>query len=205
MLNPATYTAAVLDRIFALLAPLFLSATGGDAEAARNAASALLASYEPRTNRELRFAALAIAFSFGALDALSRSADPELTLNQVLRLRGNANALNRAAQQNETRLEKRSQQPETAAAEEPADLPAGSEIEDLVNFIRPPAAAPVLSRQQRRFLERKEEKQRQREQESARLEARVARRLAEKAEAAARQSAVPVMPGQPEAAIAAAL
>lgn len=72
MLNPAAFTAAVLDRILALLAPLFLSAVGGDAAAARDAANALLASYEPRTNRELRFAALAIAFSFGALDALSR-------------------------------------------------------------------------------------------------------------------------------------
>nr|WP_294524029.1 hypothetical protein [uncultured Rhodopila sp.] len=187
MLNPTAFTAAVLDRILALLAPLFLAATGGDAEAARSAAGALLASYEPRTNRELRFAALAIAFSFGALDALSRSADSALTLNQVLRLRGNANALNRAAQQNESRLEKRSPQPEADAAE--AELPASSDIEDLVNFVRPPAASPALSRQQRRFLERKEEKQRQREQETARLEERVARRMAEKAEAAARVAA----------------
>jgi hypothetical protein len=198
MLNPATFTAAVLERILALLAPLFLSAAGGNAEAARNAASALLASYEPRTNRELRFAALAIAFSLGALDALSRSADPELTLNQVLRLRGNANALNRAAQQNETLLEKRSALPEAAAAEGQSALPVSGEIEDLVNFVRPAAAAPVLSRQQRRFLERKEEKQRQREQEAARLDERVAKRLAEKAEAAARQSASPVMPRHAE-------
>lgn len=196
MLNPAAFTAAVLDRILALLAPLFLSAVGGDAAAARDAANALLASYEPRTNRELRFAALAIAFSFGALDALSRSADPALTLNQVLRLRGNANALNRAAQQNETRLDKRSPQPETAAPEETPDLPASSEIEDLVAFVRPAAAAPMLSRQQRRFLERQEEKQHQREQEKARLEERVARRLAEKAEAAARLSASMIAPAE---------
>ena len=196
MLNPAAFTAAVLDRILALLAPLFLSAVGGDAAAARDAANALLASYEPRTNRELRFAALAIAFSFGALDALSRSADPALTLNQVLRLRGNANALNRAAQQNETRLDKRSQQPEAAAPEESPDLPASSEIEDLVAFVRPAAAAPMLSRQQRRFLERQAEKQHQREQEKARLEERVARRLAEKAEAAARLSAAAIAPAE---------
>jgi hypothetical protein len=189
MLNPVT--APVLERILTLLAPLFLSAAGGSVEAARNAASALLASYEPRTNRELRFAALAIAFSFGALDALSRSADPELTLNQVLRLRGNANALNRAAQQNETRLEKRSPQPEEAAVEAFSALPASSEIEDLVALVRPTAAAPAVSRQQRRFLERREEKQRQREQEAARLDERVAKRLAEKAEAAARLSASP--------------
>lgn len=205
MLNPATFTAAVLDRILALLAPLFLAAVGGNAAAARDAANALLASYEPRTNRDLRFAALAIAFSFGALDALSRSADPDLTLNQVLRLRGNANALNRAAQQHETRLDKRAQQPEVAVPEEIPDLPASGEIGDLVAFVRPAAAAPGLSRQQRRFLERQEEKQHQREQEKARLEERVARRLAEKAEAAAKVSAAAMAPSQVEAASAGAV
>ncbi len=187
MLNTAPFTAAVLDRILDLLAPIFLSVVGGDTRAACDAASALLASYEPRTDRELRFAALAIAFSFGALDALSRSLDAELTDNQVLRLRGNANALNRAAHQNETRLDKRTPQPEADAPEEPAALPASSGIEDLTAFLRPTAAAapaPALSRQQRRFADRQEEKRRQREQEAARLEQRAAKRLAGRAEAA---------------------
>jgi hypothetical protein len=184
MLNPAPFTAAVLNRILDLLAPIFLSVVAGNAEAARSAASALLASYEPRTNRELRFAALAIAFSFGALDALSRSIDAELTVNQVLRLRGNANALNRAAHQNEIRLDKRTAQPEAVAPDEAAALPASSGIEDLMEFVRPAAPAPAMSRQQRRFAERQEEKRQQREQEAARLEQRAAKRLAEKAEAA---------------------
>jgi hypothetical protein len=192
MLNAAPFTAAVLDRILDLLAPIFLSAVAGDTQAARNAASALLASYEPRTNRELRFAALAIAFSFGALDALSRSIDAELTVNQVLRLRGNANALNRAAHQNETRLDNRT--PEADAPDEPAALPASSEIEDLMEFVRPSAPAPVLSRQQRRFAERQDEKRLQREQEAARLEQRVAKRLAEKAATAARLAGPEIPP-----------
>jgi hypothetical protein len=103
-------TAAVLDKILGFLAPLFIDIVVGDSAAARDAAQSMLDSYGARNDRELRFAALSIAFSFGALDALSRAADRDLPMNQVLRLRGNANALNRAAQQNETRLEKAQRQ-----------------------------------------------------------------------------------------------
>src|SRR5664279_1779308 len=123
---------------------MFLSARadndGDNAAAARRAAKSMLDSYAARTNRELRLAALAIAFSFGALDALSRAANPGLPVNQVLRLRGNANALNRAAEQNENRLEKQLQRqaaapPEPESASEP-DLPANAETDDLVAFVR---------------------------------------------------------------------
>jgi hypothetical protein len=199
MSHPATITAAVFEKILAFLAPLFLIAAS-DLDTAREAAGAILASYGARTDRELRFAALSIAFGFGALEALSRASDPALALNQVLRLRGNANALNRAAQQNETRLEKLRKQPpvatETEAAEvtpnAPADaLPASSATADLLAFARsklksmmgvtaPAAPAPVsvtpLSRQQRRDAERKAEKVRQRQLEEARRAQRAAER-----------------------------
>ncbi|MFL5283494.1 MAG: hypothetical protein ACJ8AW_21490 [Rhodopila sp.] len=204
MFNAASFTPAVLDRILALLATLFLPSTAGNLEAARSAAAALLASYDVRTGRQLRLAALAIAFSFGALDSLSRAAAPELPANQVLRLRGNANALNRAAQQNEAKLEKLIGQPEAAPEaavfDEPLDLPASSEPPDLLAFLHTASATPVLSRQQRRLAERQAEKQREREQKAARLEERVARRLAEKE--AARLAATPVPLHQPEAAFA---
>ncbi|MDR3532259.1 MAG: hypothetical protein P4L90_17115 [Rhodopila sp.] len=202
MPHPATITAAVFEKILAFLAPLFVGAGTGDIGAAREAASATLSSYGARTDRELRLAALSIAFAFGALDALSRAADPELALNQVMRLRGNANALNRAAQQNETRLEKLRKQPPVAIEEEAAEatpeapteaLPASSATADLLAFARsklksmmgaatpaPPAPAPVvpLSRQQRRAAERKAEKVRQRQQEEARRAQRAAERMA---------------------------
>jgi hypothetical protein len=130
MSHPNTITAAVFEKILAFLAPLFLGTGANNLDAAREAATAILASYDPQTDRELRFAALSIAFGFGALESLSRASDPALALNQVLRLRGNANALNRAAQQNETRLENlRKQPPEMhdATASTPADtLPASS-------------------------------------------------------------------------------
>jgi hypothetical protein len=191
-----TITAALFEKILAFLTPLFLVAATSDPDEARQAAGAILGSYRARTDRELRFAALSIAFGFGALDALSRSADPALLLNQVLRLRGNANALNRAAQQNETRLEKLQKQP-PLAEEAPADtaqdvLPASSATADLLAFARSkqksmmggatpaaPAPAPIvpLSRQQRRDAERKAGKIRQRHQEDARRAARTEERL----------------------------
>jgi hypothetical protein len=204
MSQPASITAAVFEKILAFLAPLFLVAGTGDIRAAQEAAGAILASYGARTNRELRFAALSIAFGFGALESLSRAADPELALNQVLRLRGNANALNRAAQQNETRLDKLLAQPPVdlqaleATPDVPAEvLPTSSATADLLAFARsklksmmtvatPAASAPStasvpvipLSRQQRRAAERKTEKVRQRQPEEARLAQRTADRMA---------------------------
>ena len=205
MLNAACFTPAVLDRILAFLAALFLPSTAGNVEAARDAAGALLASYDVRTDRQLRLAALAIAFSFGALDSLSRAAAPELPANQVLRLRGNANGLNRAAQQHEAKLEKLAaqpgaNQPNAAVPDDPLDLPASSDTADLLDFLRATPDGPHLSRQQRRFAERQAEKQRQRDLDTARLEERVARRLAEKE--AARLAATPVPLHQPEVAFA---
>jgi hypothetical protein len=177
MRHAPAITAVILEKILAFLAPLFLDAAG-DTGAAREAARALLESYEPHTDRELRHAVLVIAFSFGALDALSRSVDSELTVNQVLRLRGNANALNRAALQNEQALEAlRTQPPEAPPeADEPAeaaalDLPASLEPADLAKFAR---TQPVLSRQQRRALERQTEKAQRRQQEQAHLAQRAA-------------------------------
>ena len=198
-------TAAVIERILAFLTPLFQGIEPGDTGSARHAAIDALASYGARTNRELRFAALSIAFGFGALDALSRAANPELALNQVMRLRGNANALNRAAQQNENRLEKLLKQPpvtvepQEAVAETqdaPVDsLPASSATADLLVFARcklrammSEATAPdtvvPLPRQQRRAAERKAEKARKRQQEEARLAQRAAQRMATVAETA---------------------
>jgi hypothetical protein len=159
-------TAVILEKVLAFLAPLFLG-VAGDTAAAREAARAMLETYAPLTDRELRHAALAIAFSFGALDALSRSMNSELSANQVLRLRGNANALNRAALQNEQALEALREHPGAEEPAEPAalDLPASLEPADLTGFAR---SQPVLSRQQRRALERQAEKAQRRQQEQAR-------------------------------------
>jgi hypothetical protein len=166
MSQPAAITAAFLDRILTLLAPLFLAATGGDMVAARDAVRSTLASYHARTDAELRLAALVIAFGFGALDALGKAVDPDLSLNQVLRLRGNATALSRASHQNQAVLDRLHKVGPAEPAPEPGaepDLPASVETQDLVSFTRAIAPARTqppapLTRQQRRAAERADEK-----------------------------------------------
>ncbi len=182
-MHPAAITATVLERILAFLAPIFLDAAGGNNDTAREAARSALACYDARTNRELRLAALAIAFSFGALDALSKAANPDLTLNQVMRLRGNATSLHRSADKAERALAQERQEPDEQPAPEP-DLPSSTATPDLVAFAK--AAAP-MSRQQRRFAERQAEKQRQRRAEEARKAQRLAQRRAHDAMPAAAQ------------------
>lgn len=171
-MSPAsTVTDAILTKIVAFLAPLFLDTCCGDIEIARATAATVLASYNARTDHELRLAALILAFSLGALDALARAVNPELTENQVLRLRGNANALNRAALQNQKALDDLQSDRVTVPDEPMADLPASSATSDLVSFART-APAP-LSRQQRRAAERQAEKARKRQEAAARLVQRV--------------------------------
>jgi hypothetical protein len=189
-------TAAFLDRILALLAPLFLAATGGDMTAAREAADAMLANYNVQTDDELRLVALTIAFGFGALDALGQATNPALSFNQVMRLRTNATALSRAGHQNQAirdRLHKQSAA-KPAPEPEPATLPTSAETADLVAFVRsankarcqtpaaqthaPQTVAPSgpLSRQQRRAAERQAEKaQRRREHEARQAALRATR------------------------------
>jgi hypothetical protein len=171
MIRANAITPNVLEKILGFLAQFFISAAQGDAAAARTVAKDLLASYGARTNKEIRLAALNIAFSFGALDSLSRSVAPDLSVTQLLRLRSNANALNRAACKNQEaldRLQQAAAQPEPD--ETPDDLPASAETQDLVAFTRP---AP-MSRQQRRAAERQAEKLRRRQVEQARRAERAA-------------------------------
>jgi hypothetical protein len=102
---PGTLPAAILDTILARLALLFLIGAKGDEAAARHAAAEMLASYQPQTTAELRLAANAISFSFHALEALSQSAHPDMSLNKILRLRGSAVSLSRESFKAERRLD----------------------------------------------------------------------------------------------------
>ncbi len=184
-MQSATITAIVLERILAFLAPIFLSAAGGNDDVAREAARSALACYNARTNRELRLAALTVAFSFGALDALSKAANPDLAINQIMRLRGNATSLHRSADKAEQALRQERHDPDQQPDEQPEsepNLPDSTSTLDLVAFVN--TAAP-LSRQQRRLAERQAEKQRQRRAEEARKAQRLAQHRAHNAMAAA--------------------
>ncbi|HEX2940653.1 MAG TPA: hypothetical protein VHO91_06370 [Rhodopila sp.] len=181
-------TAAALDSILTFLAPLFLPETGGDTRLAREAAHETLQSYAVTTDREVRLAALAIAFSLRALDALGRAAAADLDVKAVLRLNGSANALNRAALQCQKALDRLRAgdppaQPDAlnSALDTMPALPDSAQMPDLLAFVRSamgagsafaraagttPGAITGLSRQQRRAAERQAEKAMRRKQEA---------------------------------------
>ena len=101
----APVTSTVLDTLLTHLAGHFLVASNGDVPTARHAASRLLAAYNAETEDELRLAAEIVSFSFHALEALGQAADPTLSLNRKLRLRGGAVSLSRQSHKAQRRLD----------------------------------------------------------------------------------------------------
>jgi hypothetical protein len=94
----------LLNLIVAFLAPLFLSASGGDIYFARMAALETVVAYRARNHADLMAIAQVIACGLSALGSLSLAMEDKLSLSMTLRLRGNAVALNRAAEQNRRAL-----------------------------------------------------------------------------------------------------
>jgi len=196
-------TPVFLERIVALLVPLFLTAAGGDAEAAGHAARCMIASYDVETEEEIRLAAEIASFGFGALDALSSSMDPDLSPRAVLRLRGSANAQHRSAHQCQRTLDRLRQQRRTSSAQpaahgDPAPLAHRAEQEqaDPPKLAQP---AKEVSRQQRRAMQRALEKAQRQQAEHARREAMRIRR----AEAAPSAATVPIPRPAPQHCLAA--
>jgi hypothetical protein len=161
----------VLDLILARLIPWFLLVVPDNREAARRAALRLLGTFQAETDDELCLAAEIISLRLGSLEALSRSAEQSLSVSATLRLRGNANALNRAAHKTQAALEQLRRQ--RLEAEDPPE----PEVAEADTATEIPAAAPKpqqqpLSRQQRRAMERAAEKARRQQPEKLRREAR---------------------------------
>ncbi|MGD0104918.1 MAG: hypothetical protein ABSC06_12890 [Rhodopila sp.] len=89
-----------MTLIVALLAPMFLGVTAGDVDLARMAAAETINDYRARNHADLIAVVQIIAFGLAALSSLSLSMADEISLAMTLRLRNNANALNRSAEQN---------------------------------------------------------------------------------------------------------
>jgi hypothetical protein len=104
---PTHPTDILLELIVAFLAPMFITASCGDLHFARLAAMETMQSYGARTQAELMNIAQIIGFGLAAMDSLCLSMADELALSMKLRLRGNANALNRSAQQHQRVLDQR--------------------------------------------------------------------------------------------------
>jgi hypothetical protein len=105
MFLPASIPQAILDTILGRLALLFLAGAGADLAVARDAAAQMLAAYHPETPAQLSLAAEIISFSFNALEALSQAANPDLSPNRTLRLRGSAVSLSRESHKSQRKLD----------------------------------------------------------------------------------------------------
>ena len=90
----------LMTLIVALLAPMFLGVTGGDVDLARLAAVETINAYRARNHADLIAVVQIIAFGLAALGSLSLSMADDISITMALRLRNNANALNRSAEQN---------------------------------------------------------------------------------------------------------
>src|ERR1700733_4780773 len=90
----------LMSLIVTLLLPTFLGVTAGDIALAQMAAIETINDYRARNNADLIAIAQIIACGLAALGSLSLSMDDEISLSMALRLRSNAVALNRAADQN---------------------------------------------------------------------------------------------------------
>jgi len=92
---PSPITPATLDTVLGHLSGHFMTGSNGDLPTARHAASRMLAAYKVETEEELHLAADIVNFGFHALEMLSESAAPDLSLNNKLRLRTGAVSLSR--------------------------------------------------------------------------------------------------------------
>jgi hypothetical protein len=103
---PYHHTDILMNLVVACLAPMFLSVTSGDINFARMAAIETVNAYRARDHMDLIAIAQIIGFGLAALGSLSLSMADDISLAMTLRLRGNANALNRSAEQNRRALRK---------------------------------------------------------------------------------------------------
>jgi hypothetical protein len=94
----------LMHLIVTLLVPMFLAASDGNLYYAHMAALETVTAYRTRNHVDLVAIAQIVAFGFAALGSLSLSLTDDLSLPMILRLRGNANACSRSAEQNRRAL-----------------------------------------------------------------------------------------------------
>jgi hypothetical protein len=122
----------LMALIVTLLAPMFLGVSAGDISLARLAALETVSAYQARNQADLIAIAQIIAYGLAALGSLSLSMDDNISIPMALRLRGNANALDRSAEHNRRALaQTRSDAP---APQQPSPVDARYEAETLANL-----------------------------------------------------------------------
>ena len=88
----------LMEFVLSLLVPFLTTGSLTDPALARRAAEETIAAYKAAGQDQLVTIAQLVTFALTALDNLRLSMPPDLSLSMKLKLRGNANTLNRAAQ-----------------------------------------------------------------------------------------------------------
>jgi hypothetical protein len=91
-------TDVLTDLVVTFLTPIFLATTGGDLGQARAAARATVQACTIRNPLDLLLVGQMIALGLATLSSLSQSMADDLSVSQILRLRGNAVSLHRASE-----------------------------------------------------------------------------------------------------------
>jgi hypothetical protein len=145
--TPEHPTDVLMNLIVLVLAPMFLTASGGDI------LFETINAYAARNHADLIAIAQIIACGLTALGSLSLSMADDLSLSMTLRLRGNANALMRSAETSRRGLGKTQTDPgpdlrvTTVEAPQPDPRP-----QDPTPTARPNIPAPTLTDQQRQAM-----------------------------------------------------
>ncbi len=108
MATPEPATNNLANLILALLAPMFLWSTAGDIRLAYAAAAETVNEFRIANRLSLFTVAKIIAFDIATLSSLSLSMYEDISMLLALRLRGNANSLDRSAERSRRRLEQES-------------------------------------------------------------------------------------------------
>ncbi len=145
--NPAN---ALIDVISALLVPMFLIASNGDVALARTAAIQTVSAYRVQNQVDLVTVAQILAFGLGALGSLALSMADDLSLSMILRLRGNANACSRSAEQHRRALRASPEaiQDAPSAIPEPRDHSVARTCATQAQSPDPPTATPAPAQPQ---------------------------------------------------------
>lgn len=117
----------LLEFLLVVLASI-MGAALNDPALARRAAQQAIDAYQPQNTYELIATGQILSFAMAALETLRLAASPDLSPAKTLKLRANANGLNRAARDNTAILDKIRQttaaQAALAAWQQPAATPA---------------------------------------------------------------------------------
>jgi hypothetical protein len=154
---PLHPTNILMALIVTLLAPMFLGVTAGNIDYARLAAIETVNAYRARNHADLIAIAQIIGFGLAALGSLSLSMDDDISPAMALRLRGNANALNRSAEQNrralmETRRDDAASHQTAAEPETAAALTHDGDLDDAEVFLTATAAQELAAEAEARLL-----------------------------------------------------